>query len=105
VQLTLVTDGVSFGQAWDRADLVDANRIDCNDIHAILCTFGTPRLDFCQGIKLTLTTGVEAARAAIVNQVASVFQVYGIQVNRRHLGLIADYMVRSVFVSFVMSLM
>jgi len=77
VQLHVATEGVSFDVAWAKADIVDSKRIDCNDIYAILCTYG-----------------VEAARAAIVNQVATVFGVYGINVDRRHLGLIADYMVR-----------
>ena len=36
--------------------------------------------------------GVEAARANIVKQVKDVFGVYGIQVDPRHLGLVADYM-------------
>ena len=46
-------------------------------------------------VSVCLFVGVEAARAAIVNQIAGVFSVYGINVNRRHLGLIADYMVCS----------
>lgn len=36
--------------------------------------------------------GVEAARAAIMKEVRNVFGVYGIAVDLRHLGLIADYM-------------
>ena len=36
--------------------------------------------------------GVEAARATIVTEIRSVFGVYGISVDERHLGLIADYM-------------
>ena len=46
-----------------------------NDIHAMLTTYG-----------------VEAARATIVKEIASVFGVYGISVDMRHLYLIADYM-------------
>ena len=46
-----------------------------NDINAILETYG-----------------VEAARASIVSEVLSVFGVYGIEVDPRHLALIADYM-------------
>lgn len=40
------------------------------------------------------TYGVEMARAAILREMSGVFGVYKIDVNRRHLELIADYMVR-----------
>ena len=36
--------------------------------------------------------GVEAARQAIIEQASHVFTVYSIQVDERHLALIADYM-------------
>ena len=36
--------------------------------------------------------GVEAARNTIVDQIRGVFGVYGIEVDPRHLSLIADYM-------------
>ena len=39
-----------------------------------------------------MTYGVEAARSAISRQIEEVFAVYGIGVNPRHLGLLADYM-------------
>ena len=48
-----------------------------NDIYAILKTYG-----------------VEMARAAILREMGGVFGAYNIQVDRRHLELIADYMVR-----------
>jgi hypothetical protein len=48
-----------------------------NDIYAILMTYG-----------------VEMARAAILREMGGVFGAYNIQVDRRHLELIADYMVR-----------
>lgn len=60
---------------WDYAHLIDINRIQTNDIAAILNTYG-----------------VEAARACITQEIASVFGVYGINVDARHLSLIADYM-------------
>jgi len=41
------------------------------------------------------TYGVEAARAAIVREIREVFGHYGIDVDRRHLSLIADYMTHS----------
>lgn len=38
--------------------------------------------------------GVEAGRDTIIKEVKTVFGVYGIDVNFRHLSLVADYMVR-----------
>ena len=60
-------------------DLVDVDAITTNDVGAILNTFG-----------------VEAARATVVAEVVKVFGVYGIGVDRRHLGLIGDYMTHQV---------
>ena len=42
------------------------------------------------------TYGVEAARSTIIQECVSVFGAYGISVNPRHLGLIADYMTNLV---------
>eukprot|EP00743_Colponemidia_sp_Colp-15_P005106 GILK01005496.1.p1 GENE.GILK01005496.1~~GILK01005496.1.p1 ORF type:complete len:1772 (-),score=385.89 GILK01005496.1:91-4842(-) len=69
------TEGVNFNAAWQHADRIDVNRIQCNDIGAIMDTFG-----------------VEAGRGAIVSEVNRVFGAYGIAVDPRHLGVIADYM-------------
>ncbi|KAI8343954.1 hypothetical protein BC941DRAFT_491756 [Chlamydoabsidia padenii] len=71
----LQTEGVNLQGMWSHSDLIDINYIDTNDIAAILRTYG-----------------VEAARNAIIKEVASVFGVYGIKVDRRHLTVIADYM-------------
>ena len=49
--------------------------LECNDVRRVLERYG-----------------VEAARQAIVNNISGVFSVYGIGVDKRHLGLIADYM-------------
>lgn len=54
---------------------VDTNKIETNDIAKVLEIYG-----------------VEAARATIVKQIGSVFGHYGIEVNHRHLSLIADFM-------------
>ena len=40
-----------------------------------------------------MTYGIEMARAAIVKEMSGVFRVYNIEVDIRHLELIADYMV------------
>jgi len=80
------TSGVNFaavggwaGHARDldveMRNMIDVDRITSNDINAILEFYG-----------------VEAARASIVSEIRSVFQVYGITVDPRHLSLIADYM-------------
>ena len=57
--------------------MIDEDEIYSNDIYAFLCTYG-----------------VEAARQAILREVGSVFKAYSIDVDMRHLELIADYMVR-----------
>jgi hypothetical protein len=59
--------------------MLEDDDIYSNDIYAILKTYG-----------------VEMARAAILKEMGGVFGAYNIQVDRRHLELIADYMVRGV---------
>ncbi|KAL6046323.1 DNA-directed RNA polymerase subunit [Balamuthia mandrillaris] len=71
----LLTEGVNFKSIWEYQDSIITKDIYCNDIYAILHTYG-----------------VEAARRAICLEVAGVFAVYGISVDPRHLTLIADYM-------------
>jgi DNA-directed RNA polymerase I subunit RPA1 len=61
--------------AYLAENLVDIDQIKTNNIHAVLMAYG-----------------VEAARATIVQEIASVFALYSINVNVRHLMLIADYM-------------
>ena len=60
----------------DYGSLIDLEKIETNDIAAVLKTYG-----------------VEAARSAIMNEIAGVFGVYGINVDKRHLSIISDYMV------------
>lgn len=74
-QWMVQTDGVNFSEVLKHSDLIDTKRICCNDIHAISKAYG-----------------VEAVRGAIVREITGVFGVYGIKVNPRHLGLLADYM-------------
>ncbi|KAH7338691.1 hypothetical protein B0J17DRAFT_658102 [Rhizoctonia solani] len=72
----LETTGTNFPGIWAAAsDVVDLNNISSNDIYAILCSYG-----------------VEMARTAILKEIESVFSVYKIAVDFRHLTLIADYM-------------
>jgi RNA polymerase Rpb1, domain 5 len=72
---TLQTDGLNFGAAWGLPGDVDVHGITCNDVSAVLSAYG-----------------VEAARATLVREVRAVFAVYGINVDARHLSLIADFM-------------
>ncbi|KAG0242760.1 hypothetical protein BGX31_011589 [Mortierella sp. GBA43] len=71
----IATEGVNLKGMWEYPDLIDVNSIYSNDIGAILRTYG-----------------VEAARSAIIQEISGVFGAYGIDVDRRHLTLIADYM-------------
>ncbi|KAJ3105589.1 hypothetical protein HDU97_007931 [Phlyctochytrium planicorne] len=71
----LGSEGCNLRGMWDFDNHIDVTQIYTNDIFAVLATYG-----------------VEAARAAIMQEIASVFGVYGISVDRRHLSLIADFM-------------
>jgi DNA-directed RNA polymerase I subunit RPA1 len=66
---------------WDFAEstergILEINEIYSNDIFAMLQTYG-----------------VEMARATVLREMRGIFAMYNIDVNRRHLELIADYMV------------
>merc|ERR1719296_534436 len=72
----LQTAGVNLNEMWKQdVDVVDHNQLMSNDTWAIRTTYG-----------------VEAARRNIVLQIRAVFGVYGIEIDTRHLNLIADYM-------------
>jgi DNA-directed RNA polymerase I subunit RPA1 len=71
---SLITEGSNIKGLWQFDDM-DHTSLESNDIAAILRTFG-----------------VEAARQAIIKEISAVFAVYGIEVDRRHLTLIADFM-------------
>ena len=82
-----MTNGSNIPGLWqfacsDSETIIEENSILSNDIHAILCTYG-----------------VEAARATILKEIGGVFAVYKIDVDIRHLELIADYMVSASAVS------
>jgi len=68
------TAGVNFAMLARFDEWVDANQVVCNDIYAVMQTYG-----------------VEAARATLVGEVGGVFGAYGIAVDARHISLIADY--------------
>jgi DNA-directed RNA polymerase I subunit RPA1 len=70
----LQTAGINFEELWE-LDVVKHDEITSNDVWAVRCSYG-----------------VEAARGSIMGQIRSVFGAYGIEVDARHLSLIADYM-------------
>ena len=67
-------EGFNFEEITKYSDLIDINHISTNDIGGVLSIYG-----------------IEACRSAIVKEIVNVFDVYSIKVNKRHLGLIADY--------------
>ncbi|KAJ7566178.1 hypothetical protein O6H91_02G091400 [Diphasiastrum complanatum] len=71
----LQTDGASFQGFWEIGEELDLKELTTNSVAAMLQVYG-----------------VEAARATILSEVQTVFGSYGIAVNSRHLGLIADFM-------------
>ena len=70
----LELEGFNYNEIKKYDDLININKIETNDIGGILNIFG-----------------IEACRAAIVKEIVNVFDVYSINVDKRHLGLIADY--------------
>jgi len=70
----LMVSGLNFKVFQHHPDIVDVNRIQTNDIYAV-----------------KLRYGVEAGRTNLVKEVRTVFKMYGIEVNYRHLSLIADF--------------
>ncbi|RMC14451.1 hypothetical protein DUI87_09547 [Hirundo rustica rustica] len=56
-------------------EILDLNRLYCNDIHAMAKNYG-----------------IESALRVIIKEIKDVFAVYGIVVDPRHLSLVADYM-------------
>ena len=64
--------------------IIEENEIRTNDIYAALMSYG-----------------VEMARALILKEVQGVFGAYNIDVDIRHLELIADYMVGALKCPFL----
>ncbi|KAJ2793517.1 hypothetical protein H4S07_007024, partial [Coemansia furcata] len=73
--LVALDDIANTEQATDMDEWIDLNHLYSNDIAMLLRTYG-----------------VEAARAAIMKEVSGVFNVYNIDIDKRHLSLVADYM-------------
>lgn len=71
----LTAAGMEFGAFWEIVDELDLRHVYSNNIHVMLNTYG-----------------VEAARKSIILEIKNVFQNYGVEIDYRHLSLIADYM-------------
>ncbi|XP_065055867.1 DNA-directed RNA polymerase I subunit RPA1-like [Rhopilema esculentum] len=69
------TEGVNILELWHYPEILQLSSLYSNDIHAVARTYG-----------------IEAARQVIIKEITNVFRVYGIQIDPRHLSLVADYM-------------
>ena len=69
------TQGVNLDSAYQIQEYFDVNKLETNDIYQMMLKYG-----------------IESGRAAIIREIQAVFSVYGINVDYRHLSLIADYM-------------
>ncbi|KAF4791332.1 RNA polymerase I subunit A [Turdus rufiventris] len=74
-EFVLQTEGINLAELFRYSDILDLNRLYCNDIHAMAKNYG-----------------IESALRAIIKEIKDVFAVYGIVVDPRHLSLVADYM-------------
>ena len=71
----LKTDGINIEHIVHYDKILDIQKFCCNNIHDMAKYYG-----------------IEAAGKTIISEIAGVFKVYGIEVDKRHLSLIADYM-------------
>ncbi|XP_056626087.1 DNA-directed RNA polymerase I subunit RPA1 [Triplophysa dalaica] len=74
-ELMLNTEGINMQELFKYTDILDLNRLYSNEIHAMANTYG-----------------IEVALKVIEKEIKDVFAVYGIEVDPRHLSLVADYM-------------
>ncbi|XP_028271640.1 DNA-directed RNA polymerase I subunit RPA1 [Parambassis ranga] len=71
----LNTEGINMHEIFKYSDILDINRLYSNEVHAMAQTYG-----------------IEVALKVIEKEIKDVFAVYGIEVDPRHLSLVADYM-------------
>uniref|UniRef100_A0A4W4F8W6 DNA-directed RNA polymerase subunit n=1 Tax=Electrophorus electricus TaxID=8005 RepID=A0A4W4F8W6_ELEEL len=74
-ELVLNTEGINMQELFRHGNILDLNRLYSNEIHAMANTYG-----------------IEVALRVIEKEIKDVFAVYGIEVDPRHLSLVADYM-------------
>ncbi|XP_076884452.1 DNA-directed RNA polymerase I subunit 1-like [Bidens hawaiensis] len=75
VPCALQASGVELPAFWDMEEDLDVDHVYSNNIYTMLNTYG-----------------VEAARTSIIMEMQNVFGSYGVEIDYRHLSLIADYM-------------
>jgi DNA-directed RNA polymerase I subunit RPA1 len=74
-RVAIQTEGVNFQAMWQYPQFVELNKMQANDLVAVLKTYG-----------------IEACNRTIIQEIANMFDHYGIEVDKRHLTLIADHM-------------
>ncbi|AWP12514.1 DNA-directed RNA polymerase [Scophthalmus maximus] len=74
-ETVLNTEGINMHELFKHSDILDINRLYSNEVHAMANTYG-----------------IEVALKVIEKEIKDVFAVYGIEVDPRHLSLVADYM-------------
>uniref|UniRef100_UPI0037E9A883 DNA-directed RNA polymerase I subunit RPA1 n=1 Tax=Semicossyphus pulcher TaxID=241346 RepID=UPI0037E9A883 len=74
-ETVLNTEGINMHELFKHSDILDINRLYSNEVHAMAKTYG-----------------IEVALKVIEKEIKDVFAVYGIEVDPRHLSLVADYM-------------
>uniref|UniRef100_A0A667XPP1 DNA-directed RNA polymerase subunit n=1 Tax=Myripristis murdjan TaxID=586833 RepID=A0A667XPP1_9TELE len=74
-EMVLNTEGINMHEMFKHSDILDINRLYSNEVHAMANTYG-----------------IEVALKVIEKEIKDVFAVYGIEVDPRHLSLVADYM-------------
>uniref|UniRef100_A0A8C9S8L2 DNA-directed RNA polymerase subunit n=1 Tax=Scleropages formosus TaxID=113540 RepID=A0A8C9S8L2_SCLFO len=74
-ELMLNTEGINLQEILKYSDILDLNRLYSNEVHAMANMYG-----------------IEVALRVIEKEIKDVFAVYGIEVDPRHLSLVADYM-------------
>ncbi|KAF7649221.1 hypothetical protein LDENG_00144910 [Lucifuga dentata] len=74
-ETVLNTEGINMHEMFKHSNILDINRLYSNEVHAMAKTYG-----------------IEVALKVIEKEIKDVFAVYGIEVDPRHLSLVADYM-------------
>lgn len=74
-ETVLTTEGANIEAMFAFESILDLSKLHCNNIHDMARYYG-----------------IEAANKTIVKEIVNVFKVYGIDIDPRHLNLIADYM-------------
>ena len=94
--ILIKTDGVNINAMFDYADVLDLNRLYCNDIHAVVEHYGVEAASRVIVKVLRFYTSSPRSIGNVylqpIQEVNNVFKVYGITVDPRHLSLVASFM-------------